>query len=69
MPDIDNTAQTYRHEAARKLQLLVHKQVTQNNPLVTNEDALAIVDAFVLAAIKGLEQYLTRPGEGSGTDG
>jgi hypothetical protein len=69
MPNRDDTAQAYRMEAARKIQLLVHKQVTQNNPLVSNEDALALVDAFVLAAIKGLEQYLTRPNDRTGSDG
>ena len=69
MPNRDDTAQAYRFEAARKLQLLVQKQFTQNNPLVSNEDAQALVDAFVLAAIKGLEQYLTKPDERTGSNG
>jgi len=65
----DDLAQGYRFEAARKLQLLVQKQFAQSNPLVSNDDALAIIDAIVLAAIKGLEQYLTKPNDRTGSDG
>ena len=68
-----DSAQAYRQEAARKIQTLIYKHVEAQNPFVSNDDALALVDAFTLAAIKGLEQYLTRPmvvaprsGEGSG---
>lgn len=52
-------AQAYRIDAARKLQIMVHRQVTDRNPLLSNEDALELIDAITLAAIKGLEHYLT----------
>lgn len=54
----DDSAKDFRRAAARKLQCVVHKQVTARNPLLSNEDALELIDALTLATIKGIEQYL-----------
>lgn len=52
-----------REEAAVKLQKLVHHAVATNNPVVSRDAAMEVVDAMTVATIEGIKQYLEQPQE------